>query len=342
MKKVIVIFAFIIINFQNGVPILLSQETSKQIEIKLAQLVGDIDNNLIIDTRLPVKLKLIVRGFTYDQDGLEATSAFSEYLVEKVEAMLKGAKQFHVLPRSAVKDMVHSRDWKIEEVSPVLPENLGALAGADAILIGKFEDFNKKIKISALIRDVKSREVISDASVLIPKEAVPAAIAVFSENYGEVSFADLTDEPEDTLDMVFEDIHLEVFVDHSVDNQYKVGESMKIYIKADKDCYIRVLYRDTEGENLMLFPRRETDNDFIKANQTYVIPPDNSYKIVAVEPYGTECLKVFASSRPFGSIQSVAVETIRERGMRIEEDQPTPAYGEKNVTIRVAPKEEKR
>lgn len=88
----------------------------------------------------------------------------------------------------------------------------------------------------------------------------------------------------------------------------------------------------------MLFPRRETDNDFIKANITYVIPPDNSYKIVAVEPYGTECLKVFASTRPFGDIRSVNVEMIRERGMKIEENEVPPAYGEKSLTIRVAPK----
>ena len=342
MKKLFVLLVLIIFFSQEGVPILLPQEEKpKQIEIKLAQLVGDLENNLIIDTSLPIKLKLVVRGFTYDQDGMEATSTFSEYLAEKVEALLKKSKQFSVLPRSEVKDIVHSRDWKVEEASPALPENLGAVAGANAILIGKFEDFNTKIKISALLRDVQSREIISDASVLIPKEAVPPAIAVFSENYGEVSFADLVDEPEDTLDMMFEDINLEVFVDHSVDNQYKVGESMKIYIKADKDCYIRILYRDTQGEDLMLFPRRETDNDFIKANQTYVIPPDNSYKIVAVEPYGTECLKVFASTRPFGNFQSVNVETIRERGMRIEENQNPPAYGEKSVTIRVAPKEGK-
>jgi len=340
MKKFIGILV-IIVFFLGGALYVFPQEESKQVEIKLAQLVNDLENNLIIDTSLPTKLKLIVRGFSYDQDGLEATSAFSEYLAEKVEALLKKANQFNVLPRSEVKEMVLSRDWKVEEASPALPENLGAVAGADAILIGKFEDFNTKIKISALLRDVRSREIISDASVLIPKEAVPAAIAVFSENYGEVSFADLVDEPEDTLDMVFEDIHLEVFVDHSVDNQYKVGENMKIYIKANTDCYIRVLYRDTQGEDLMLFPRRETDNDFIKANQTYIIPPDNSYKIVAVEPYGTECLKVFASSRPFGDMRSVDVETIRERGMQIEENQSPPAYGEKSLTIRVAPKEGK-
>lgn len=337
----IIILALIIILLLISLPSVLPQEESKPLEIKLAQLVGDLANNLIVDTHLPVKMKLIVRGFTYDQDGLEATSAFSEYLAEKVEALLKKANQFNVLPRSEVMEMVLSRDWKVEEASPALPENLGAVAGADVILIGKFEDFNTKIKISALVRDVRSREVISDASVLIPKEAVPVAITVFSENYGEVSFADLANEPKDTLNMALEDINLEVFVDHSVDNQYKVGESMKIYVKADKDCYIRVLYRDTQGEDLMLFPRRETDNDFIKAHQTCVIPPDNSYKIVAVEPYGTECLKVFASTRPFGDIRSVNVETIRERGMQIEENQSPPAYGEKSVTIRVAPKGEK-
>lgn len=337
----IIILALIIILLLISLPSVLPQEESKPLEIKLAQLVGDLANNLIVDTHLPVKMKLIVRGFTYDQDGLEATSAFSEYLAEKVEALLKKANQFNVLPRSEVMEMVLSRDWKVEEASPALPENLGAVAGADVILIGKFEDFNTKIKISALVRDVRSREVISDASVLIPKEAVPVAITVFSENYGEVSFADLANEPKDTLNMALEDINLEVFVDHSVDNQYKVGESMKIYVKADKDCYIRVLYRDTQGEDLMLFPRRETDNDFITAHQTCVIPPDNSYKIVAVEPYGTECLKVFASTRPFGDIRSVNVETIRERGMQIEENQSPPAYGEKSVTIRVAPKGEK-
>lgn len=226
MKILMAILIFIAFVLADGVPILLPQEESKQIETKLAQLVGDLENNLLIDTSLPTKLKLIVRGFSYDQDGMEARSAFSEYLCEKVELLIKRSKQFTLLPRSDVKNMVHSRDWRVEETAPTLPENLGVVAGADAVLIGKFEDFDTKIKISALIRDVRSREIISDASILILKEDVPAGMTIFAENYREVAFADLADVSEDTLNTSIEDIHLEVFVDHSVDNQYEVGESM--------------------------------------------------------------------------------------------------------------------
>jgi hypothetical protein len=62
MKKVIIILVLMILFFQNDVLILLSQEGSKQIETKLIQLVTDLENNLIIDTRLPVKMKVVVQG----------------------------------------------------------------------------------------------------------------------------------------------------------------------------------------------------------------------------------------------------------------------------------------
>ena len=82
--------------------------------------------------------------------------------------MLKKANRFNVLPRSEVKEMVHSQNWKVEKVSPALFEKLGAITATDAILIGKFEDFNTKLKISVLVKDVRSCEIISYASVLIP------------------------------------------------------------------------------------------------------------------------------------------------------------------------------
>lgn len=330
-KRIIFLLTIFLLIFE--VQTLDSSNGNKQIETKLIQLISDLENNLRGESLIANKLILVVHSFTYDQDGLEATSEFSEYLIDKLEGQLGKCKVFTLMPRDKVKKIVSTRDWKIEKVTPTIPENLAAFAGAEAVLIGKFENFGNKIKISALIRDVRSQKIISDASVLIPKDNLPNNLSILSENSQKVSFTDMVDITIDTLD----NINLEVFVDHAVDKEYEVGESMKIYVKADKSCYIRVIYRDTEGEDVLLFPRSPSDNDYIEANRTYVIPPDDSYRIVAVEPYGTECLKVLASTNPFGSSRSVDIPILRARGIKIEDNQKLPSYGEKNITIRVSP-----
>ncbi len=357
--------------------ILPAQEATNKLSQKLQQIASDLENNLSVSKPLSEEtlqeLLLFLRGMTYNEDGLEATSPFGDYMTDKFEIIIDDSQTFRVIPRSKIRSMVKSRDWTIEEVTPVLPENLGAMAGAEAVLYGTFEDYGDRVKISTFIKDVKTRNIVSDASVIIPKEDIPTEVSLYAENHEEVSFEDMSDQeeyttnsytqPEETvtyqettqyeepaqyqeptvvtndvdMDVASDNrIQLDVFVNHSPEAVYRVGEELKIYIRTDKDCYIRILYRDSEGDDMILFPISEQHDDYFYANQTYEIPPEGSYRIVASEPFGTECLKVFASSDPFGELDSIEVPEIRARGMKIEMVERKPAYGEKSITIRVS------
>lgn len=325
--------------------LIFSQTQGQTIDESVSQIASDLDNNLYLDAGQPVPVVILIHRFTVMEDGLETTSDLSTHIARQLGQQLEQSPNFHVISSNKARNMVRSRDWKLEASSPSEPENLGSMMGAHAVCMGTVETAGERIKISALIKTVKANAVISDASTFMGMDALPERLAANTENHDAVDFTDLVDYSPDNHDK----INLDVFVNHAPDNEYRTGEELQIYIQTDRSCYIKVLYRDSEGDDLILFPRLSSDPSYFQAGQVYEIPPADQYRIVASEPFGTECLKVFASTQPFGEIEKelLQVAYIRARGMRIEDNtsvepaaqtksaQPGAAYGEKAVTIRV-------
>lgn len=318
------------------------------LESALNSLAADLENNLYLEQFQQRPVPIFFHRFIYLEDGLEATSDLSSHIAEQMAKRLALSPNFHVISKRQIKEMVHTRDWKLETLTPSIPENLGAMLGAQAVCMGQLQTSGDQIKISATIRSVKTGSVISDASTLFTLDKISPQLSVYTENHEDVNFQDLVD----FSPIEQEKIQISLFVNQAPDNEYRIGDELKVYVKTDFSCYIKVMYRDSEGEDLILFPHLDSDNPFIRAGQIVEIPPEGKYRIVASPPLGTECLKVFASTHPFGEFEeeTIQVATIRERGMRIEDNtgqdqtaarnpaapiQQKSAYGEETITIRV-------
>lgn len=311
-------------------------------EQKLQELVASMESQLTAGKSQPAKLKLVVMGFRYLQDGLPTTSPFGDFLTSRIEKILASSTLFELIPHRSVNAIIQTQNWQADGLTPVLPENLGLLAGADVLLNGRFEVQDNFVKLNTYLYGIQNRTNLAEATTSLEKAAIPADLELFAENWETVSFADLSDVEIDSL----EKIELEVFLNHPLDNTYRGGDEIKIFVKPKKTCHVRVLHRDTQGKDTVLFPRKTNTQkgakttqtqDVVKANQTLVIPPDKSFKIVAVKPHGTERLKVMASTRPFGNIRELDVKRLRAAGTRIDDPNEPPAYGEKSVIIRITP-----
>jgi uncharacterized caspase-like protein len=83
------------------------------------------------------------------------------------------------------------------------------------------------------------------------------------------------------------------------DRTYAVGQTMTVTVRADKDCYLYLLYYGAGDKVGCLFPNKYQQDNFVRANTTVAIPAAGSdFQIVARPPCGSEILQVIGSSQP--------------------------------------------
>jgi hypothetical protein len=81
------------------------------------------------------------------------------------------------------------------------------------------------------------------------------------------------------------------------DNTYTVGETVRLFVQANKEAYITVLDTGPSGKTVQLFPNASQADNHVKAGQTIAVPGLSSKtKIVASGPVGIELIKIVAST----------------------------------------------
>lgn len=84
---------------------------------------------------------------------------------------------------------------------------------------------------------------------------------------------------------------------------YKEGDKVKIYLRANKPFYARVLYRDASGQTIQLLPNPYRRDNYFNGGALYEIPAGNDkFELEVSPPFGDESIIVYASSSPLGEI----------------------------------------
>lgn len=88
------------------------------------------------------------------------------------------------------------------------------------------------------------------------------------------------------------------WVDHA-DNTYAIGESVRLFVKTNKDAYLTVLNVGPTGNTTMLFPNAFQRDARVRAGLTVEIPaPGSGAQFRVSGPVGRELIKVIASTNP--------------------------------------------
>jgi hypothetical protein len=81
-------------------------------------------------------------------------------------------------------------------------------------------------------------------------------------------------------------------------NNYRIGDKINLYFRAEKDCYLTLLNHGTSGRMTVLLPNSISKNNFIKGGSIYAIPgEDYPFDYVLSGPAGTEKIKAIATLR---------------------------------------------
>jgi hypothetical protein len=137
-----------------------------------------------------------------------------------------------------------------------------------------------------------------------------------------------------------------VAVDHA-DGVYREGETVSVRFAAERESRLYLLYHQTDGRCVLLFPNPARSDNRVPARQIVQVPgPGEPFRFRIRPPYGVEVLQVLASVQPIADLDRLAAQgqdrgpavapalLEQVRGRLLQAGQP---WAEHRVPIRTLP-----
>lgn len=98
----------------------------------------------------------------------------------------------------------------------------------------------------------------------------------------------------------YKPLKVDVWTDQPEGSVYYQGESIRIYFRANQDCYVTLYNIDSEGYIHRLWPTNRYDDNFIRGFRTYSVPDRyDRYELRVGGPDGIEYIQAVASIEPY-------------------------------------------
>jgi hypothetical protein len=158
---------------------------------------------------------------------------------------------------------------------------------------------------------------IDKEEIELPKRSIPSSISYQPGNFDDAAeiqeeIETLIEEPGEsstTGESPAAQTDKKEFAIHATTNRgsgavYRDGEEMVIRFFSNTDAYVKVYHIDVYGNTSLIFPNRFQSNNFIKGGEMQEIPrEEDPFRFQLHEPFGTEFIKVVASSKQFRDIE---------------------------------------
>jgi len=191
-------------------------------------------------------------------------------------------------------------------LDPLLKASYGQFlqeTGAEALLSGRFFVEGDSVRVRFELTELSSGTLIGAGDWFVSLAAVPPYASVrpasgTTERAGEL--AHLSGYAPGGL-------KVSVSTDRGSGAAYKAGEYLSALVGVTRDAFVRVYHVDGAGRIQLIWPNRFGGGDGMVREGTVVrLPPDGDapYSFLMEPPFGTEFLKVVASTAPFLDGQS--------------------------------------
>ena len=255
-------------------------EIQKSDELEIDDLAYMLAKGYQLQTRKP-KRPIRLANFTYQDSKM--TSQFSKRWGLLFEKMLVDVADYPIT--SAPSDNYYANFNPFKEEEKQEGESL-------YIITGTFWEEGDKLRIISILREIETGKALAsmEGTMLLSK-LEEKNISVKPENYEE-AISEVKVFAKD--DVSGGELLVEAWTNHGDENLiYSEGETMKVYVKVNKPCYIRFIYHAADGSKVLLL-----DNYYIDAsnvNKVYQIPEE----FECTAPFGVETLQVNAQSAKF-------------------------------------------
>ena len=237
------------------------------------------------------------------------SSEFAYHLASEIEVVITNLPHLRLVDRSRLGEILDELVFQLTDmVDPETAASPGKILGLDALLVGSYSAWEKKVRVTLkLIRVEDTRAVVTSKLM----DDVPKNVAIKPPGYEMQKrriakrVQDwLTEGPVDEQQKPRSDFHVTIEPELR-EKPYKEGDELKLYVKSDKDCYIEIYSISEDGSTQLIFPnefwlaKHSPNDNFIQASVRTAIPYDSSFRVRISPPYGVDTLKVIASNKPF-------------------------------------------
>ena len=239
---------------------------------------------LELGSHLPRGLRLLMDRVTFADTPFRGS--FSGYLEQALGSALIASGQVRVLDKGAGRDAVRTG-----EMASGLPETLGS----QAVLRGVCFDLGKEVQVDLRVTALGGEELAA-TTLKIPAALLRGAgLKLVPDNYEEARKA-LEICSNQVLDSK---LKVRLALDRGDGGLYRPGDKLYLFLKANLDCCVKVIYHQVDGRNVQLFPNEYQSDPRIQKDRLYQIPPENApFNLEVLEPFGVEIVQVLACTDP--------------------------------------------
>jgi hypothetical protein len=160
------------------------------------------------------------------------------------------------------------------------------------VLTGTYWEDGDRLKITGMLRDEVSGDAIASASCFIPLSTLQQNDVDFKpENYKD-AMTNMKMFAKDELKGG--ELKVDILTNKGKEGQiYSEGETMKLFVRANRECYVRFIYHLADGNKVLLLDNYYINRD--KVNQVYELP----YTFECAGPFGVETLQLNAQTEMF-------------------------------------------
>ena len=241
--------------------------------------------------------QLLVQPFFYQDTRL--SSRFARYFKQLLEGKLENSIQPH-------------REFQAKSVN--YEKDMAVSADADYIITGSYWEKEDNIQILAFCRSVQTGEIRASANVDFKRGMLKSSLNLKPDNFEKIMSQQLAFEQE-VIDSG--QLKLEVWTDRGKNALlYSQGELMKIYLRTNRPCYVRLLYILANGQKTLLVDNLQINLESV--NRPLLVNDLLEIDFECTSPFGAEMIIGVARNYPFDTIET----TERDGYIFIDTDNP--------------------
>ncbi len=237
-------------------------------------------------------IQLAFGTFTYEYSGL--ATPFSRYLEDALSSLIASSDDFRLFNRNVASAMDPSFR---EQYKDFFETNQ-----VEGLLSGRFFIEGANIRVRLELTSLITGNLVGSGDMAIALRGVPSSIAVSPS----ATSADAAAKLARVLPSSSKDLVVSVSTDRGPGACYEDGERMTVYVMVNKKAYVKVYHIAAGGEIQLIWPNRfgGSSSRLLSPGAPIPIPaPGDPFDFVLGAPYGTEFIKVVASTQPFAQTE---------------------------------------
>jgi len=275
----------------SNAPLMTQTEVANKIDHLLSESLGsleDVARSIVLRLSKQISTpseKMLIVPLTYQDTKMG--SSFARHFRAEIE------NQF-----------IQMANWKIaEQIQSFTPKSSQIMrdmvkeSGANLIFSGTYWERDNEVKLMVNIRDMDSGKVLAGTDLVFDAPILPGNLSLRPENFESALIAQGAF---GQGEIVSGQLRIEAWTNKGNDNvMYSSGETMKLFVRVNREAYLRFLYVLADGRWTLLYDDYYIDKS--KVNQAVEIPEE----FECAPPFGAEMLVLVARTEEFEPLEVI-------------------------------------